>query len=129
MRLPVSSRKTSSSVGVRNVRSRIGTPHWFSATATALIVAAPSAVETSISSPWASTPRTPATGSRPRRARLGVAVDACDDDVGADAALQVVGRALGDDAAAVDDADAVRELVGLFEVLRREEDRHPELVG
>ena len=42
--------------------------------------------------------------------------------------LQLVGRALGDDAAVVDDADPVRELVGLLEVLRGEEDRHAELV-
>jgi hypothetical protein len=32
------------------------------------------------------------------------------------------------DATAVDDADATTQQVGLFEVLRREEDRHPELV-
>ena len=41
--------------------------------------------------------------------------------------LQLVGRALGDDAAVVDDPDAVGELVGLLEVLRGEEDGHAEL--
>ena len=38
-----------------------------------------------------------------------------------------VGRALGDDATVVDDADPAGERVGLFEVLRREEDRHAEV--
>ena len=42
--------------------------------------------------------------------------------------LSSVGRALGDEPAAVDDADPVGELVGLLEVLRGEEDRHAELV-
>ena len=40
-----------------------------------------------------------------------------------DLRLQLGGRALGDDPPVVDDADAVREHVGLLEVLRREEDR------
>ena len=38
--------------------------------------------------------------------------------------LSSAGRALGDDAAAVDDGDAIGQAVGLFEVLGREEDRH-----
>src|SRR5205085_5168371 len=57
----------------------------------------------------------------------GVAIDAHDDDVVPDVVLQVHGRALGDQASGVEDADPVCELVGLLEVLRREEDRHPEL--
>src|SRR5262249_25890830 len=40
----------------------------------------------------------------------------------ADLLLQRLRRALGDDAAVVDDPDAVGELVGLLEVLGREED-------
>ena len=39
----------------------------------------------------------------------------------ADGGLELVGGALGDDAAAVDDRDAVGELVGLVEVLRGEQ--------
>ena len=37
------------------------------------------------------------------------------------------GVPFGDELPVVDDADAVRELVGLLEVLRREEDRHAEV--
>ena len=57
-----------------------------------------------------------------------IAVEPGDDDVGADGALEVGGRALGDDLAVVDDADAVGERVGLLEVLGGEEDRHAQLV-
>jgi hypothetical protein len=39
--------------------------------------------------------------------------------------LQLVGRALGDHCAAVDHGDAVGELVGLVEVLRRQQHRRP----
>ena len=42
----------------------------------------------------------------------------------ADLRLQRIGRALGDDAAVVDDPDAVGEDVGLLEVLRGQEDGH-----
>ena len=67
-------------------------------------------------------------GDLDHRARAGgITVDAGDDDVVADAALELVGRALGHEPAVVDDADPVGELVGLLEVLRREEDRHLEL--
>ena len=41
-----------------------------------------------------------------------------------DAPLELVRRALGDDPAAVEDRDPVGELVGLLQVLGREEDRH-----
>ena len=44
------------------------------------------------------------------------------DGRAADLRLESRGRALGDDAAVVDDPDPVGERVGLFEVLRREED-------
>ena len=44
------------------------------------------------------------------------------DDVVAHRRLQLLGGALGDDDAAVDDREPVAELVGLVEVLRREED-------
>src|SRR5207237_9744744 len=42
-----------------------------------------------------------------------------------DPALQVVGRALGDQATVVEDGDAVGKLVGLLEVLGGEEDGDP----
>ena len=45
------------------------------------------------------------------------------DALAADGGLQLVGGALGDDAAVVDDRDGVGEAVGLFQVLRREEHR------
>ena len=44
------------------------------------------------------------------------------DDVAADAGLELVGGALGDDATAVEHRDAVGEPVGLLEVLGGEED-------
>ena len=44
-------------------------------------------------------------------------------------ALQLVGRARGDDPAAVDDRELRGELVGLLEVVRREQDRHLLLLG
>ena len=52
-----------------------------------------------------------------------VAVDADRDDVAGDLLLELVGRALGDDPAVVDDREAVAERVGLLEVVGREEDR------
>ena len=56
-----------------------------------------------------------------------IAVEPSDDDVGPDRPLEVRRCSLGDEAADVDDADPVGEHVGLLEVLRREEDRHPQL--
>ena len=56
-----------------------------------------------------------------------VTVDVGNDEVLADGALQVLGRALGDQAASVDDPDPVGQGVGLVEVLGREEDGHPQL--
>ncbi len=44
-------------------------------------------------------------------------------------ALQLVGRARGDDAPAVDDRELRGELVGLLEVVRREQDRQLLLLG
>ena len=56
--------------------------------------------------------------------RGGTAVEAGDDDVVAHAALEVAGRALGDQPAVVDDAHTVGELVGLLQVLGRQKDGH-----
>ncbi len=47
------------------------------------------------------------------------------DHVGADPRLELVRRALGDDAAAVDDDDGGGEVVGLIEILRRQHDVGP----
>jgi hypothetical protein len=52
-----------------------------------------------------------------------VAVHFGHDEIGADRSLQFGRRTFGFDLAVGDDADAVGQLVGLFEVLRREEDR------
>ena len=57
---------------------------------------------------------------RGRRASSASAMSRCGP---ADLGLQRGGRALGDDPAAADDPHAVGELVGLLEVLRRQEDR------
>ena len=49
-----------------------------------------------------------------------------DDDLDAgpaDLRLELVGRAAGDDLAVVDDRDRVGQLVGLLEVLRRQQER------
>ena len=129
MRLPVSSRNTSSSVGraQREVAQR-HTSVSASATATGPIVAAPLRdADDELVVPRASTASTPATAPDGRRPPRRVAVDADDDHVLADAALELVRRALGDQPAVVDDADPVGQLVGLLEVLRGEEDRHAEL--
>jgi hypothetical protein len=59
------------------------------------------------------------------RLRLGATFGVGDADVegaGADRGLELAGRALGDDLPVVDDGDAPGELVGLVEVLGREED-------
>ena len=53
---------------------------------------------------------------------LGRAVDDEGDDVAGDLALQLVGRALGDDLAVVDDRQPVGQGVGLLEVVRGQED-------
>ena len=113
---------------MRSVISRTRTPHSLSATATGLIAAAPALVAIAISSPWSSTLLTPSTLATTRRAALAIAVDTRHDEVVADLALELGGRALGDQVTAVEDADAIGELVGLFEVLRGEEDRHAELL-
>ena len=49
--------------------------------------------------------------------------------VAAQLALQLLGAALGDDAAAVDDHEPRGEPVGLLEVVRRQQDRHLLLAG
>src|SRR2546427_2613064 len=53
-----------------------------------------------------------------------VASDPDRDDVRADRGLQLRGTSLGDNLAQVDDRDALAELVRLFHVLGRQEDRH-----
>src|SRR5439155_6311252 len=58
-----------------------------------------------------------------------ITVDADDDDIGADRALELGGSTFRDDAAGVDDADAICECVGFFEILRRQKDGDPQLAG
>src|SRR5437667_4444862 len=53
-----------------------------------------------------------------------VAGDSDRDDIRADRGLQLPGTPFGDDLSQVDDRDALAELVRLFHVLGREEDRH-----
>ena len=62
---------------------------------------------------------------RTRRARgdVGSVVDDDLDALAADLRLELVGRAAGDDLAVVDDRDRVGQLVGLLEVLGREQQR------
>ena len=127
MRLPVSSRNTSSSVVVRSVRSRTFTSQPLSATATGLITEAPSVAAMVSSSPCTSAELTPADRAHGRDGRIGRALDAGDDHVVADGALELVGRALGDELAVGEDADPVGQLVGLLEVLGGEEDRGAEV--
>ena len=47
------------------------------------------------------------------------------DPLAAEPGLELVGRAPGDDPAVVDDGDRVRQLVGLLEVLGRQQQRRP----
>ena len=54
--------------------------------------------------------------------RVGAAGQVDLEALAADAVLQLVGRAVGDDGAAVDDRDAVGEPLGLVEVLGRQQD-------
>src|SRR5918995_1418109 len=63
MCVPVSSRNTSSSVGVRSVRSRTGMPQLLRATATGPMAGGPRAAVTTSSLPGGSPPATPATAS------------------------------------------------------------------
>ena len=70
---------------------------------------------------YTSTCSTCSTGERAWGRGLGVAFDGCDDDVGADGALELGGGALGDELAEVDDAYAVSQAVGLFKIVGREE--------
>ena len=72
-----------------------------------------------VTSPWQSRDRISV-------ARLDL-VAVADDDLdalAADLRLELVGRPAGDDLAVVDDGDRVGELVGLLEVLGRQEERH-----
>jgi hypothetical protein len=59
---------------------------------------------------------------RDRRLGVGLGFERDVEALAADLVLQLVGAALGDDPAAVDDGDAVGEAVGLVEVLGGEQD-------
>ncbi len=78
---------------------------------------------------------TPAAGLAERRerrlgrGRLGIVGGDHLDGRQCDLGLQLAWRALGDDPATVDDADAVGQRVGLLEVLRGQEDGHALVAG
>ena len=131
---PVRLRNTSSSDGRRSPRSATAMREMSSART----------ASTSATEPWPTGTCTRAelavddeltvadverVGERPDGA-LGVGAIAQREvhDVAADPGLELVGGALGDDAAAVDDADAIGELVGLLHVLGGEDDRRALLV-
>ena len=122
---PVSARKTSSSVGLATLTETISTPAWRrpirtsaarSATSSATFIRPDSGVSTG-SAP--STRRTTARAS----VLVGAGGELQLQRRVADRRLQLVRRALGDLAAAVDDGDPVGELVGLVEVLRGQQHR------
>jgi hypothetical protein len=55
--------------------------------------------------------------------RARVAVDTDRDDIAGDAPPRLIGRTLGDDAAVIDDREAIAQRIGFVEVVRGEEDR------
>ena len=126
---PVSFRKTSSSDGRRRVRSASSRPTPSSARTASVSATAPvddrrlDAAEVRVDHEVVA--REPeGAGDEVRRGVEAVPVAQREvEHVAADPGLQLVGGALGDDVAAVDHADALRELVGLLEVLRRQDDR------
>ena len=98
----------------RNTSSRLGRR---------METCAPSAAAAGVRSSSSMAARSPCTDAVGRQLAQELAVGVAQfDDVAADARLELVGGALGDDAAAVEHGDAVGEPVGLLEVLRREED-------
>ncbi len=131
----VNSRYTSSSVGVRKVMLFTSRRAFPSATATALSAAGPSEVERTTLAFSVSTLSTEASSPSSDSAHRKVAADLTrgvglqirDDEVLADRPLELVGRTDGCEPTACDETHAVGEGIGLFEVLRREEDGHPEL--
>ena len=124
---PVFSRNTSSRLGSSSLRFETLRPSRSRARTTS--VRSPPAVSLTATAPgWAgiSSRTAPGRGHRVAlRASAGVA-----STLGRPiSAFKLLGRVLGDDPAVVDDPDPVREHVGLFEVLGREEDRHAFLAG
>ena len=119
---PVTARNTSSSVGVSTSTVSTSIPLSSSVRITGAIARAPADVRSTRPPPRRSL-HAPCSGERRARGG-GLRIHELDVQCRlADARLQVVGSALRDDLAAVDDADAICELLGLFEVLRGQEDR------
>src|SRR5436305_8444309 len=70
------------------------------------------------------------TTSDPGKYRLGMVALASDckldlEDLPAHAVLELVASPLGDNPPVIDDGDPIRELVGLLEILRRQQQRRP----
>ena len=125
---PVSSRNTSSSVGVRSVRSRTRIDASWNAMAIGPIADEPSS--TLMVSSW-SRPSTPTTPYTPCSACLAASTSPSMRATTTSVPMlrfSSVGVPSATSRAAVDDADAVGELVGLLEVLRGEQDGHAQLV-
>ena len=122
---PTWRRYTSSSDGLVTVAATTGTPADSSAASTSRIARAPCVGPRPqgpalLGQSW-SAGSPPALGAhrarrRPRRARR--------RPVAAQLALELVRRALGDHPAAVDDGQPVGEMVGLLQVVRRQQDGH-----
>ena len=122
---PVSARKTSSSVGRRSPTSASWIPRSSSLRTASVRIAVPSVPTGTLISPvLLSTlpPPGPSPSTAPAASGARSAIGHPQrQHLAADARLQLVRGALGDDPAAVDHGDRVREAVGLLQVLRREQ--------
>ena len=119
---PVSARKTSSSVGRRRPTSSTLIRSSPSRRTTSTSCAAPPSAAIVSRRVCRSTAPVPSGEQRDARSS---ASRSCDDldPLPADLRLQLVRRSARDDPAVVDDRDLVGELVGLLEVLRRQQER------
>ena len=129
---PVRVRNTSSSVGRRRPMSSIARPSSSRVRMVSTSCAAPP-VAANVMRRVCSSTDARAVRRQQLRGLLerGAVVQDDLDALAADLRLELVGGAAGDDLAAVDDGDLVGELVGLLEVLRRQQERRalPHLVA
>ena len=131
VRWPVRVRNTSSRVGRRSATSCRCTPAASRRRRASVRTAAPpvtGAVSRRVCSSTSTAPPSASAAEHLARARDVLGPGDHDlDPLAADLGLELVGRALGDRAAVVDDHDVVGEPVGLFEVLRGEQQRRAAL--